>query len=311
MDYNKLLEEEKAAFDKQTEDRIKNGFVPDLRRLVKVKWFYNNAWRDPEFVKIHWLPRINNIICEVKSSGRRVLEVGCGYGILSLELARNGLDVVGVDVSPKSIEVAIKYRDENPYNETFGSLQYSCADFFQMEFENGQFDSVVFFRSLHHMAEPDRVLEKVSNMLRKGGKLIISEPVRGHYNRESAHFTAVLRAVLPTWVGCREKIDKEWKDSVWKKEVDDILEECVMEGNYEQSPLDNTINNADDIINLTQKKFKVREKTLSDAFIDKLIGGLRGEHKLEFARFLKFLDEYMVRNNMLPPTSLELVAIKR
>ncbi len=59
-----------------------------------------------------------------------------------------------------------------------------------------------------------------------------------------------------------------------------------------------------------KKKFSVLEEKYSDAFIDKIIGGIRGDHKYEIARFLKFLDEHMVRNNILPPTSLELVAVK-
>ena len=50
MENNKISEAD--AFDKQIEERIKNGFIPDLRRLRKVDWFYNNVWREPEFVEI-------------------------------------------------------------------------------------------------------------------------------------------------------------------------------------------------------------------------------------------------------------------
>ncbi len=80
MDYHELIQMEKQAFDQQAEERIEHGFVPDLRRLKKVNWFYNNVWRDPEFVKIHWMPRINSIIEQARSRGGRVLELGCGYG---------------------------------------------------------------------------------------------------------------------------------------------------------------------------------------------------------------------------------------
>ncbi len=56
------LKKEISVFDKQVEERIKHGFIPDLRRLKKVNWFYNNVWRDPEFVKINMMPKINFIL---------------------------------------------------------------------------------------------------------------------------------------------------------------------------------------------------------------------------------------------------------
>jgi len=43
MDNKEILEEEAKAFDTQVDERIKHGFVPDLRRLQKVDWFYNNV----------------------------------------------------------------------------------------------------------------------------------------------------------------------------------------------------------------------------------------------------------------------------
>ena len=115
------LVNEASAFDKQALERISNGFVPDLRKLVKVEWFYNNVWRDPEFVKIHWLPRINTIIEHAKN-GKNVVEFGCGLGMLSLELARNGLDVTGVDISPKCIEIVNQYKESNTQKAGFGKL---------------------------------------------------------------------------------------------------------------------------------------------------------------------------------------------
>jgi len=38
-----ILEKEAEAFDKQVDERIKHSFVPDLRRLRKVEWFYNKC----------------------------------------------------------------------------------------------------------------------------------------------------------------------------------------------------------------------------------------------------------------------------
>ena len=70
------LKEEAKAFDVQTDERIKHGFIPDLRRLRKVDWFYNNVWREPEFVEIQMMPRINFVIDIAKDRGGKVIRTG-------------------------------------------------------------------------------------------------------------------------------------------------------------------------------------------------------------------------------------------
>ncbi|MFC1692051.1 class I SAM-dependent methyltransferase [Candidatus Latescibacterota bacterium] len=304
------IKKEAGFFDKQAMERMEHGFVPDLRRLTKVDWFYNNVWRDPEFAKIQWMPRINNIIKHAKESGTRTVEIGCGLGMLSLELARNGLDVLGIDISHESIAIAEKYKEENTYQEGFGSLEYKCENLLNLELEKETFDSVIFFRSLHHMPEPDKILEKVSEILKPKGKVILSEPVRSHFTMESAHFAALLRVIAPTWEPYSKKLKKKWNEENWKKDIQAVFDEYVYHGKHAQSPLDNSTNNAETLINIISEKFVICEETYSDAFVDKLIGGLRGEYKYELARFLKFLDTYMIENKLLPPTSLELVAQK-
>jgi len=311
MNYRDLIEQEKEAFDKQIEERIKHGFVPDLGKLQKVDWFYNNVWREPEFANIQWMPRINYIIDQVKECGGRVLEVGCGCGMISLEMARNGLQVEGVDVSSKSIEVANKYKAENQEDEDFGSLKYHCADITDLEFENESFDSVVFFRSLHHFPDLQATLTKVHQASKKGAFLLISEPVRSNFTKKSAQFCAVLRAVLPTWEPYEKKLSDPWTNNKWEEQVSEIFKEYTLDDHHSQSPLDNSNDDADEVIEAVDKLWRIEKKSFSDAFVDKMIGGLRGEQRYELARFLKFLDNYMIENDILPPTSLELFAIKR
>lgn len=310
MEHDHKMTQEMEAFDQQAVERIRHGFIPDLRRLVKVDWFYNNVWRDPEFVKIHWMPRIDKIIQRATSIGNRVLELGCGFGMLSLECARHGLHVTGIDLSHKHIELANQYKDENPYNEKFGSLEYLCEDFNKAELGEDTYDTVIFFRSFHHAGDGDTLMAKVCKALKKGGQLLMSEPVRGHFTKEGAHFASILRAVLPTWMGYEEKLGKEWNPELWEKEVESVFQEYRLQDTHLQSPMDNTLDHSKDIIRLVEKYFIIKEQEGSDAFLDKLIGGLRGDHKYEMARFLKFLDAYMVRNEILPPTSLELWAVK-
>lgn len=306
------LEKEADVFDKQVDERIKHGFVPDLRRLQKVDWFFNNVWRDPELVKIYMVPKVKFVLDIVtKPGGGKVIELGCGYGYLTLELARNGLDVIGVDLSPKSIEIAKKVADENPFRERFGSLTYKCNDILSMDIRENEFDSAVFFGTLHHMPDIDLVLSTVHRALKNGGNLIVCEPVRDNFTRESAEFAAILRVILPTWIAYEEKLEGLNNPKSWKKYVEQIFNEYTYKEEHEQSPCDNVTASEEIIVNTVKKYFKIQTFEYSDAFIDKLIGGLRGEHKYMLARFLKFLDDDLIRRKVLPPASIRIHAIKR
>lgn len=306
-----LLQEEAAKFDRQIEERVKNGFVPDLRRLQHADWFYNSFWRDPEFVKIQLLPKVEFVIKISKCRGGRVIELGCGPGYLTLELARHGLDVVGVDLSLKNIEIARKYAAENPFKETFGSLSYECADFTQFPLGERAFDSVVFFASLHHVPNIEALLERVHRGLKPGGNLIICEPNRENFSRASAEFAAVLRAVLPTWKSCEEKLAPLTNSEAWGKYVDDIYNEYTYKDEHEQSPLDNATVSGTYMVDAVKRHFRVEALAYEDAFIDKMIGGLRGPYRYILARFLKFLDGELVRRGVLPATWLRLHATRR
>lgn len=309
MDHSKLAQEAQA-FDQHVDERIRQGFVPDLRRLRKVEWFYNNVWREPEFVEIYWLPKVEFVLDIAKSSGGKVLEIGCGYGYLSLELARSGLDVTGIDLSPKSIEVAKRFAKENPYIKGFGSLEYVCADINSMDIGEEKYDSIVFFGTLHHMEDLTGVIDKVHRGLRQNGNLIISEPIRDNFTRESAEFAAILRAVLPTWVPYEQKLEGIANSEAWRQYVDQIYNEYTYQDEHVQSPCDNSIASEQAILNAIGDKFEVNVRKYSSAFIDRLIGGLRGEDRFRLARFLKFLDDELVQRDLLPPTGISIHATK-
>jgi len=305
-----LLRKEQKIFDEQIKDRIKHGFVPDLRSLRKVNWLYNNVWRDPEYVKIHWLPKVNFVLNAAKKGAGKVLEVGCGCGYLSLELARNGLDVVGVDISEKSITIAKKYHSLNKFRKGFGKLSYRCCDIASFNRGKEEFNSVVFFRSLHHMDDINKVLYNAHSLLKRNGNLIICEPVRGNFTRKSAEFAALLRAILPTWEPYKKKITGLCSLEAWNDYVQRIYDEYTYKGEFEQSPMDNLTDSSKFILKAVRKRFKIKTIKFSDAFIDKLIGGLRGKDRYALARFLKFLDNYMVKHRMLAPTEITIHAKK-
>lgn len=313
-DHDDYLSEQKvqeaAEFDAQTTERIAHGLVPDLRRLEHVDWFYNNVWRDPKMARLHWHPRIDKIIAAAREAGGHVLELGCGCGMLSLELARAGLRVTGVDLSPVSIEVAKQYRDSNPFQDGFGQLDYICGDFDELEFAAESIDSVVFFRSLHHFPDTPRVVAKCARLLKPGGNLLVSEPVRSHFNQDSALMATLLRLVLPTWQPYAEKISGPWTQERIDDNIATIYQEYTYEGEHHQSAMDNSTDSAEAIRDAVSRSLEIVSEELGDAFTDKILGGLRGPDRYELAGLLKAFDAYLVQSGILPPTSIEIHAKK-
>jgi len=305
------LTEEVAAFDRQAVERVANGFVPDWRNLAHVPWFYNNVWRDPEIARVHWGSRIQAIIGRAVEKGGRVLEVGCGMGMLSLELAREGLEVDAVDVSPESISIARAYRDSlEPLRGGFGILCHYALDIVhQFPHQDGSYDTIIFFRSLHHMPDIPATLARVHRWLKPGGYLLLSEPVRAEFTKESAFYATLLRTILPTWVESSSKLNRTWTDECWEGMVQDMFDEYRYQGENKQSPSDGLISESD-LIKAVRPLFSIQDWQASDAFCDKLLGGLRGPDRYDLARFLKFIDDKMVGEEILPGTSVEVFAVK-
>jgi magnesium-protoporphyrin O-methyltransferase len=83
-------------------------------------------------------------------SGQRLLDAGCGTGILSVAAAQRGADVVAIDLSPTLVELA---RERVPAQLGSGSIDFRVGDMIDPEL--GDFDTVVAMDSLIHYCAPD------------------------------------------------------------------------------------------------------------------------------------------------------------
>ncbi len=91
-----------------------------------------------------------------------VLDVGCGGGFLSNEMARAGHSVTGVDLSAESIKVAAAH------DETC-SVKYLVADAFHLPFADESFDVITAMDFLEHVEDPKKVITEFSRVLKPGG----------------------------------------------------------------------------------------------------------------------------------------------
>lgn len=95
----------------------------------------------------------------------KVLDVGCGAGFLSNELAKHNLQVTGVDLSTESLTVAANY-------DVTKKVTYQTADAYCLPFADHSFDVLTAMDFLEHVEKPDQVIREFSRVLKPGGLFI-------------------------------------------------------------------------------------------------------------------------------------------
>jgi 2-polyprenyl-6-hydroxyphenyl methylase/3-demethylubiquinone-9 3-methyltransferase len=134
-----------------------------------------HRWWDPEseFAPLHRINplRLRWIEDIVPLAGLRVLDVGCGGGILSDAMARRGANVLGIDLSSKALRVAQLHALEAG-TETV-EYREIAAEALALE-EAGRYDVVTCMEMLEHVPEPASVVEACATLVKPDGKVFYS-----------------------------------------------------------------------------------------------------------------------------------------
>jgi 2-polyprenyl-6-hydroxyphenyl methylase / 3-demethylubiquinone-9 3-methyltransferase len=134
-----------------------------------------HRWWDPdsEFRPLHQINplRLDWIQSHVALAGKRVLDVGCGGGILADAMARKGAQVLGIDLATKPLKVAQLHALEAhtpnvEYREI--SVESIAAE------QPGGFDAVTCMEMLEHVPDPASVVQACGKLVRPGGWVFFS-----------------------------------------------------------------------------------------------------------------------------------------
>ncbi|MCX6596550.1 MAG: methyltransferase domain-containing protein [Acidobacteria bacterium] len=106
--------------------------------------------------------------------GKRVIDLGCGSGYGSDELAHTATSVTALDIDPE----AIAYAQHHFQRDNLSYLSASCED---VPLADGSADLVIAFELIEHLQQPDRLLAEAKRLLAPGGQFIVSTPNRTYY----------------------------------------------------------------------------------------------------------------------------------
>jgi 2-polyprenyl-3-methyl-5-hydroxy-6-metoxy-1,4-benzoquinol methylase len=123
-------------------------------------------WESPAG-KLRWARRVKMLSQHLRP-GMSVLELGCGAGYFTRELAGSGADIVAIDVSPELLEIARA-------NCSAPNVRYQIQNAYELSYPDAGFDSVVGSSVLHHL-ETEEALREIYRVLKPGGTIWFTEP---------------------------------------------------------------------------------------------------------------------------------------
>ena len=132
------------------------------------KWWDSTS----EFKPLHDINplRVDFIKSKVDLKGKRVLDIGCGGGILAEALAREGAEVTGIDQGEKVIKIAKLHSLESQLNINYE--QINIENFIKKNKQ--KFDVITCLEMLEHVPDPASVIKACSQILKPDGKLFLS-----------------------------------------------------------------------------------------------------------------------------------------
>jgi 2-polyprenyl-6-hydroxyphenyl methylase / 3-demethylubiquinone-9 3-methyltransferase len=159
-----------TPFIKSTASPANNANIDELNKFSDLasRWWDTTS----EFKPLHDINplRVGWINERAVLNNKRVLDIGCGGGILSESMARMGAEVTGIDLSEPSISVARLHALESEL-----SVDYECVAAEDFAAENpAQFDVVTCLELLEHVPDPASTVAACAEAVKPGGYVFFS-----------------------------------------------------------------------------------------------------------------------------------------
>ncbi|MEX2489455.1 MAG: bifunctional 2-polyprenyl-6-hydroxyphenol methylase/3-demethylubiquinol 3-O-methyltransferase UbiG [Pseudomonadales bacterium] len=174
------------------------------------KWWDTES----EFKPLHQINplRTGYIADRVALEGKRVLDVGCGGGILSESLAKAGAIVTGIDVSDAPLNVAKLHKHESGLEIDYRNITVEELS----ENEPGEYDVITCLEMLEHVPDPESIIAACRKLLKPDGDLFVATINRN----PKSYLLAIIGAeyvlgLLPRGTHRYEKLIKPSEMAVW------------------------------------------------------------------------------------------------
>lgn len=220
----------------------------DPQEIAKFEALAERWWdRDSEFKPLHEINplRANYIDRHSPVAGQRLVDVGCGGGILAESMAQRGARVSGIDMGEAPLAVARMHREESGLDIDY---QQSTAEELAAK-ESEAFDIVCCLEMLEHVPDPGAVITACAAMAKPGASLYFSTINR---NPKAFLFAIVgaehILQLLPAGTHEYDKFIKPSELGGWIRDADLVLDDMTgltynpLTKHYRLNPKDVSVN---------------------------------------------------------------------
>lgn len=132
------------------------------------KWWDKNS----QFKPLHDINplRLGYLQCHVPLHGKKVLDVGCGGGILAESMAAAGADVMGIDLAEKSLKVAQLHLLESGERVSYRKVAVETL----AEEQPAEYDVITCLEMLEHVPDPQSVIQACAKLVKPDGWVFFS-----------------------------------------------------------------------------------------------------------------------------------------
>jgi len=148
--------------------KTKNSEFEHFSTLANDWWSKNGKFKILHDIQLVRMEYIKQLINKKKLNNIKILDVGCGGGLISEGLTKIGADVTGIDFIKENISVAKMHAKKNKLK-----INYFTKDF-EKEKITSKYDAIIILEVLEHLNDWSAFIKKIRLNLKKNGVLIIS-----------------------------------------------------------------------------------------------------------------------------------------
>jgi 2-polyprenyl-6-hydroxyphenyl methylase/3-demethylubiquinone-9 3-methyltransferase len=145
----------------------------DKEEIAKFDELAARWWdKDSEFKPLHDINplRLNYIDEKAGLDTKKVVDIGCGGGILSESMALRGAQVKGIDLATAGLSVAKLHAQQSDANVEYEEISAEAL----AEREPASYDIVTCLEMLEHVPQPDKIIQACAKLVKPGGDLFFS-----------------------------------------------------------------------------------------------------------------------------------------
>lgn len=221
MNYNKIMlinPKTKSTIDlkdyNQFYDKVYDLYIDDDHELTNIQSDFYSDIKFPNYNKINdlgTLIEITNSNLFIKKLddeigfNKKILEIGCGTGQLSLSLSRFQRKITAIDLSKGSLIEAKKFADRN----NIGSVTFYRMNVFNLFFMKNSFDFVISNGVLHHTHNCRLAFTKAVEVLKVNGYIVV-----GLYHKYGRIIQKIRQSLYPILKKNLMKLDRRFKEEI-------------------------------------------------------------------------------------------------